>query len=76
MPNLKLSERQADETETPERENLERLGDEDVASPEPPRNDDITEHMSDEESEEESSTPEGENEFSSEEDSEPQSFVS
>ena len=57
MPNLKLSERQADETEAPERENLVRLGNEEVASPEPPRNDDITEHMSDEESEEESSTP-------------------
>ena len=76
MPNLKLSERQADETEAPERENLVRLGNEEVASPEPPRNDDITEHMSDAESEEESSTPEDKNEFSSEEDSKPQSYVS
>lgn len=78
-PNLKLSERQADETEAPARENLVRLVNEigmDVASPEPLRNDEITEHMSDEESEEERSNPEDKNDFSSEKDSEPRSYVS
>ena len=77
--NLKLSQQQADDTEAPDRDNFERLGGElgsNILSPEPPRNDEITEHMSDEESEEESSDPDEQNEFSSEEESDSRSYVS